>query len=251
MPSLLITGGAAYPGLAPEAAARLHAFEHAIKLPVDFGMYAFTLANAGVQINQVGPLTVAIFIALFAGKIIGILGLVSLTSKLGLAPLGAQMSLPDVGMISSMASIGLTVALFIAGEAYEQERLQAEAKMGALLSGFMGFVCVGAAHTPCWSRRWAKGADSKKLGAVVSAATRTHMASVFASDDDDDDFEGDDFDDIATIVASNLERSYLLTRSSVLKAHRLMNPDGFSRDGSRRPSREATGQAQSPVVSAV
>ena len=30
MPSLLITGGAAYPGLAPEAAARLHAFEHAI-----------------------------------------------------------------------------------------------------------------------------------------------------------------------------------------------------------------------------
>ena len=55
-------------------------------------------------------------------------------------------------MASSMASIGLTVALFIAGEAYQQEQLQAEAKMGALLSGLMGGICILFSRSPLWAR---------------------------------------------------------------------------------------------------
>ena len=51
-----------------------------------------------------------------------------------------------------MASIGLTVALFVSGEAFKDDRLQGEAKLGALLSGLMGAVCVGIAKLPFWQR---------------------------------------------------------------------------------------------------
>jgi len=57
-------------------------------------------------------------------------------------------------MIGSMASIGLTVALFVSGEAFPErsgmKRLQGESKLGALLSGLMGFACVGIAKSPLW-----------------------------------------------------------------------------------------------------
>jgi len=50
-----------------------------------------------------------------------------------------------------MASIGLTVALFVAGEAFKKTpALEGEAKFGALLSGLMGFVCVGVSRMRCW-----------------------------------------------------------------------------------------------------
>ena len=44
---------------------------------------------------------------------------------------------------------GLTVALFVAGEAFQHEKLQGEAKLGALLSGGMGFVCVAVSKLHC------------------------------------------------------------------------------------------------------
>ena len=112
----------------------LHDFEHAVGPTIEFGMFFFTLANAGVQLNTVGPLTLTIFFALVAGKIIGIMGLVLLASKLGFAPLTKGFGTGDLAMAASMASVGLTVALFIAGEAFQDEVLASEAKMGSLLS---------------------------------------------------------------------------------------------------------------------
>ena len=41
-------------------------------------------------------------------------------------------------MVGFIASMGLTVALFVAGEAFTDPELQGEAKMGALLSGLVG-----------------------------------------------------------------------------------------------------------------
>ena len=41
-----------------------------------------------------------------------------------------------------VAGLGLTVALFVAGEAYPDAALQGEAKMGALFSGFVGISAV-------------------------------------------------------------------------------------------------------------
>ena len=50
----------------------LHAFEHDMKMFIDFGMFFFTLCNAGVQVNFIGPLTLTIFAALLAGKVCGL-----------------------------------------------------------------------------------------------------------------------------------------------------------------------------------
>ena len=192
-----------------ELHAALHAFEHALKLPVDLGMFFFTLCNAGVRLEFAGPLTLAVFLALLVGKLIGIACLVLLADRAGCAPLNARIKPPDMAMVASTASIGLTVALFIAGEAYEQERLQGEAKLGALLSGLIGLACTLFARTPCWTRRWGKGAavtvaavDDEPL--QPSSAPQGHMARLRSAHYD--------YDDVADIVAATLERSLLLTR---------------------------------------
>ena len=107
-------------------------------------MFFFTLANAGVNLRGGGgPLTGCIVGALVVGKVVGITCLVLLFSKLGLAPVNTQIKTPNLLMLSSNAAIGLTVALFVAGEAFPNPTLQSEAKFGALLSGLMGVLCFG------------------------------------------------------------------------------------------------------------
>ena len=46
-------------------------------------------------------------------------------------------------MLSLLQSIGLIVAIFVSDVAFTNKALQGDAKLGALLSGFMGFVCIG------------------------------------------------------------------------------------------------------------
>jgi len=70
--------------------------------------------------------------------------------KVKCAPLHTMIKTADVSMIGSMASIGLTVALFVSGEAFKDVRLRGESKLGALLSGVMGIVCMGVAKSPLW-----------------------------------------------------------------------------------------------------
>jgi Na+/H+ antiporter NhaA len=69
-----------------------------------------------------------VLIALVLGKILGIMAFVLLMDKCRVAPLNKQIRPADVAMVGSMASIGLTVALFVSGEAFSDERLQGEAK---------------------------------------------------------------------------------------------------------------------------
>jgi len=142
------------PASKPKQMPTLHAFEHDLKVFVDMGMFAFTLANAGIRLQYVGALTWIMLLSLIVGKILGITFLVLSTDRCKVAPLNAAIQKPaDVLMVGSMASIGLTVALFVSGEAFKDERLQGEAKLGALLSGLMGAVCVLVAKLPCWQRK--------------------------------------------------------------------------------------------------
>ena len=76
--------------------AALHAFEHHMKLPIDIGMFFFTLANAGVRFEFVGPLTVAIALSLVAGKIIGVTVLVLLADKVKCAPMNGRIGKPEL-----------------------------------------------------------------------------------------------------------------------------------------------------------
>jgi len=164
--------------------------------------FFFTLANAGVKLNTVGPLTLTIFFALVAGKIVGIMGLVLLASKLGIAPLTKGFSTGDLAMAASMASVGLTVALFIAGEAFQDEVLASEAKMGSLLSGLMVIVTIGISKTPLWR----SGPST-----IAGRAPMPPLQDEWGADEWDDDVE----DDVSNIVTSALERA-LLSRSGAL-----------------------------------
>jgi len=143
--------------------APLHQFEHDLKWFVDcIVLFLFGLTNAGVQLNGVGPLTLSIMAALVLGKTLGIGFFTLFAVKVLNIPLPHGMSMNDVWLLGFIAAIGLTVALFVAGEAFkDQPGLMAEAKMGALLSVLVGVVAVGIGKTcgdSCITKAGSQGA---------------------------------------------------------------------------------------------
>ncbi|MBI5447012.1 MAG: Na+/H+ antiporter NhaA [Deltaproteobacteria bacterium] len=117
----------------PRETSTLARFEHEWKLIVDFGLFLFGLANAGVQVSTAGPGTWLVLGGLVVGKTLGIYFLGLVGHLMGL-PLPEGMGKRELFLAGLVAGIGFTVALFVAGEAFTDPRLQAEAKMGAMLS---------------------------------------------------------------------------------------------------------------------
>ncbi|MCA8960356.1 MAG: Na+/H+ antiporter NhaA [Planctomycetes bacterium] len=111
----------------------LEQFEHSMKTFVDFGLFFFAFCNAGVEFSDIGPATWYVLSALVIGKTVGITGFSWVADRAGF-PLPRGMQLRHLVVAGLVASMGLTVALFVAGEAFEGGP-QLEAKMGALLSG--------------------------------------------------------------------------------------------------------------------
>jgi len=111
---------------------------------VDFGLFTFGLANAGVEFSAVGPVTWLVFVALLAGKTIGIFGCGWLGERAGF-PLPSGMSKRHLLVAGMIAGIGFTVALFVAGEAFTDPLVQGAAKMGAMLSIVIAPLAVVAA----------------------------------------------------------------------------------------------------------
>ena len=121
----------------------LHNFSEHVKLPVDFGLFFFGIANAGVEFSGIGAMTWIVLGALVLGKTCGIALLGLFARKVGF-PLPGHMSLRELCMAGFIASLGLTVALFVAGAAFPAEPdLQGQAKMGALFTGFVGLAAIG------------------------------------------------------------------------------------------------------------
>ncbi|MCG8591764.1 MAG: Na+/H+ antiporter NhaA [Proteobacteria bacterium] len=119
----------------------LHDFEHQLKLPVDFGLFFFAFANAGVAFSEIGTLTWLILGGLIVGKTVGIGFFGWLAVRLGF-PLPDRMTLGDLVMAGFVAALGLTVALFVATAAFVDPSLQGQAKMGALFSGLVGVAAL-------------------------------------------------------------------------------------------------------------
>jgi NhaA family Na+:H+ antiporter len=115
----------------------LEDFEHKLKTFVDFGLFFFAFANAGVEFSSVAPITWIILSSLVIGKMIGISFFSGVGSFLGF-PLPSGMNFLHLPIIGVIAGIGLTVALFVSGAAYQGDLLYAQgpAKMGALFSAF-------------------------------------------------------------------------------------------------------------------
>lgn len=123
----------------------LHAFEQQLKPIVDFGLFFFAFANAGVPLSGVGTMTGLILGSLVIGKTLGV-SLASLAASAVGFPLPQGMSRTDLFMAGFIGALGLTVALFVADAAFDAGALQGEAKMGALMSGFVGLAAVGIAR---------------------------------------------------------------------------------------------------------
>jgi NhaA family Na+:H+ antiporter len=117
----------------PADRSTLSRFEHEWKIVVDFGLFMFGLANAGVRFTEFGPATWIVLGSLILGKGLGILSLGSLGKALGY-PLPEGMGYRDLMVAGVIAGIGFTVALFVAGEAFTDPAIQGSAKMGAMLS---------------------------------------------------------------------------------------------------------------------
>ncbi len=119
----------------------LHQFEHQLKIYVDFGLFFFAFANAGVALSGIGAMTWLVLGALVIGKTVGITAMGLLATALGFS-LPKGMTRLDLAMAGFVAALGLTVALFVASAAFTDPALQGEAKMGALFSGFVGVAAI-------------------------------------------------------------------------------------------------------------
>lgn len=123
----------------------LEEFEHQLKTFVDFGLFFFAFINAGVAFSTIGPITFVILGALLVGKTVGIFLFSWVGSLLGF-PLPEGMRAKHLFVAGIIAGLGLTVALFVAGEAYPNKGLamgfQGPAKMGAVFSAGAAFIAI-------------------------------------------------------------------------------------------------------------
>ena len=121
----------------------LDQFEHQLKLFVDFGLFFFAFANAGVAFGSINSVTLIVLVSLVVGKTIGV-SLFSWTAlKFGFhLPTGMQMK--HVIVSGLIAGLGLTVALFVAAKAFPGPPFEDPAKMGAVLSAGVAALAFAA-----------------------------------------------------------------------------------------------------------
>jgi Na+:H+ antiporter, NhaA family len=113
--------------------ALLHPWSSYLVLPL------FALANAGVTLDRdllagaVGSsLTLAVFVGLVAGKLLGILTATDMAVRAGLGALPRLVSRQQLAGAAAIAGIGFTMALFVADVVLLDRVAQDEAKVGIL-----------------------------------------------------------------------------------------------------------------------
>lgn len=114
----------------------LEKFEHQLKLPVDFGLFFFAWANAGVAFGSINEVTLMVLLSLIVGKTVGVTLFSFIVSRLGF-PLPEGMGIRHLAIAGMIAGLGLTVALFVANKAYntpEGLEFLDPGKMGAVFS---------------------------------------------------------------------------------------------------------------------
>lgn len=151
-------------------ASTLECFEHDLKLLVDFGLFLFAFANAGVAFAEINGLTWIILSALVVGKVVGITSFSWVANCLGFRyPSG--MSLRHVFVTSIIAGLGLTVALFVSGQAFTDPVLQGAAKMGAVFSVFAALLAVIAKHAVGLQSQTSTAIESAEMPTLPEAIT--------------------------------------------------------------------------------
>jgi Na+/H+ antiporter NhaA len=111
----------------------------------------FALANAGVALDADAldaalgsALTLGIVVGLVAGKLLGIAGTTAVAVRGRLGPMPDRVGHAELVGGAALAGIGFTVALFITDLAFEDQRLQDEAKVGVLAGSVLAAVIAAA-----------------------------------------------------------------------------------------------------------
>ena len=123
----------------------LEQFEHHLKLPVDFGLFFFAWANAGVAFGNINSATFMILLSLIVGKTVGVSLFSFVVSRLGF-PLPEGMSVRHLLVAGLIAGLGLTVALFVANKAYAGTDFLDPGKMGAVFSVIVAALAFAVAR---------------------------------------------------------------------------------------------------------
>jgi NhaA family Na+:H+ antiporter len=110
-------------------------------------MPLFAVANAGVSLTGVDLsaggaqfVMLGVWLALVAGKPIGVVGATWLAVRLGWCRLAPGVSWGGVCLVGLLAGIGFTMSIFIAMLAFTDERLLNAAKLGVLLGSLVAAV---------------------------------------------------------------------------------------------------------------
>ena len=100
---------------------------------MDFGLFFFAWANAGVAFGNINQVTLMILLSLIVGKTVGVSLFSFVVSRLGF-PLPEGMGIRHLMVAGMIAGLGLTVALFVANKAYYGTDFLDPGKMGAVFS---------------------------------------------------------------------------------------------------------------------
>lgn len=111
-------------------------FDLKFKPFVDFGLFFFGLANAGVQFASMSNITWIILLSLIVGKTLGVYLFGRMAEMAGF-PLPTGMNRKHLAVAGMIAGLGLTVSLFVAGVAFLDQDIQGAAKMGALFTAVL------------------------------------------------------------------------------------------------------------------
>lgn len=136
---------------------------------VAFGiMPVFALANAGVAFGELSiegdGLLVALgsAVGLLLGKPLGVLLAGGIAVKAGIAKLPTGLGTRHIVVLGVVAGIGFTMALFIAGLAFEEPHMLGAAKLGVLIASalaMLGGLALGRALLPVCDPEAASTAD--------------------------------------------------------------------------------------------
>lgn len=119
-------------------------------------MPIFALANAGVPLtaSELGdPVVYAMIFGLAIGKPIGILGASWIAVRLGIAQRPAELRWPIIAAAGVLSGIGFTMALFIAGLAFDAGLLNA-AKVGILTASLLSALAGLGLLAAILPRKW-------------------------------------------------------------------------------------------------
>ena len=139
--------------VAKKALTPLQELEHVMHPLVAFViMPIFALANAGVHLSEglveqlTSPVTIGIFFGLLGGKFLGVVGMVTLFTRMKWAYLPQGMTRLHLVGAGFLSAIGFTMSLFIAELAFTDQRYIDEAKLGILLASvlasFAGYFII-------------------------------------------------------------------------------------------------------------